>query len=907
MPSRLRVAGLAACCAISLLLASATPATRTGRGPDASADGVDADNGSAAGPVVNTASTTPPPPVTDPPVGALAATAAISELRAADEAPLVEFDDSGHVVGVLAPPGGSLSNPGGNGADGFVRRYSAAFGLSHAYTAVRGRSARLPGGDTVVRYLQVAGGLPVIGGEIVVTADVRGRVRGVAAEATPSIPTTTAAAVSEADAGRVAKAAASERFSLDATQLRVGQASLWIYDPRLIGAPGTRGARPTWWIDVVGVNGDGAATVLVDATDATVALALTAKREAQPDRIVCDLNGIENTREFDLNDVNVYGCNDYSALGRQTTTRREGGPASSVADVNKAFDYLGVTQGFYQTNFGIDSYDGRGGQLRATVRACQKDIVIPPFTFDFRCPYPNAFWDGYQFVFGAGFPVDDVTAHEYTHAVIDHASQLFYAYQSGAINEGFADIFGEFVDQSFAGPGEDTTKLWLIGEDLPFDPFLTPPRRELRDMADPMRLGQPAMFFGANYYGGDDDNGGVHQNSGVANHLAYLIAQGGTDQFETFPGIGLARSKVLWYRAIHLMPSGGDYPMLGRVLEQACVELVGHSGFVADNCFNTLRHARSATSGNYAPPQFGCFGGSTADPAVFHDDIEQPGKWTLTPNWSILPTPGVPVSYASSGKGSLYGYSPPGGLTGFATTKDAFTVPTNATFEGPFLSYRLLTPSLGRSQTTTGPLWQYDDVSDPAGWQNIGSASFVQGGEFSDQTLGLANLRGKTVRLRVRVAPGEPEWLVDDVNVNSCTYTYFARATDVSAVWTGTTAVVGWKYSSMPQDHFELSYDPPIPGAPTFLPGLGINQSDVPRSVTLTGLDPAETYSVTITLFGSPSDNAPRPVTFQLKAEPTSLCLTQPPLPFRNPWTPPKSFGPSGECAPTPATPRRTG
>ena len=67
-------------------------------------------------------------------------------------------------------------------------------------------------------------------------------------------------------------------------------------------------------------------------------------------------------------------------------------------------------------------------------------------------PYPNAGWDDEKgvIVYGDayGYPfADDVVAHELTHGVTSYESNLFYYYQSGAINESLSDIWGEFVDQ----------------------------------------------------------------------------------------------------------------------------------------------------------------------------------------------------------------------------------------------------------------------------------------------------------------------------------------------------------------------------------------------------------------------------------------------------------------------------
>ena len=85
-----------------------------------------------------------------------------------------------------------------------------------------------------------------------------------------------------------------------------------------------------------------------------------------------------------------------------------------------------------------------------------------------HCPYANAFWNGDQMVYGAGFAsADDVVGHELTHGVTESTSNLFYYYQSGAINESFSDVWGEFIDQT-NGAGTDTARVkWLIGEDIP--------------------------------------------------------------------------------------------------------------------------------------------------------------------------------------------------------------------------------------------------------------------------------------------------------------------------------------------------------------------------------------------------------------------------------------------------------
>src|SRR4030042_6213047 len=146
--------------------------------------------------------------------------------------------------------------------------------------------------------------------------------------------------------------------------------------------------------------------------------------------------------------------------------RSEGDPALPSPDgdeANYAYDYLGDTYDFYMTYHGRDSIDNAGMNMVATVRYC--DLLYALFGL---CPYPNAYWDGSQMVFGEGFAAaDDVVGHELTHGVTERESGLFYYMQSGAINESFSDVWGEFIDQS-NGRGKDGVDWnWKLGEDLP--------------------------------------------------------------------------------------------------------------------------------------------------------------------------------------------------------------------------------------------------------------------------------------------------------------------------------------------------------------------------------------------------------------------------------------------------------
>jgi Zn-dependent metalloprotease len=204
-----------------------------------------------------------------------------------------------------------------------------------------------------------------------------------------------------------------------------------------------------------------------------------------------------------------------------TTVRREGDAASSDPAVNEAYDGLGATWELWWQAYQRNSLDGQGLPLLATVHYGRN--------------YDNAFWDGTQMVFGDGDGVIferftksvDVIGHELAHGVTEHTAGLQYQGQSGALNESISDVFGVLVKQHQLGQSADQAD-WLVGADL-LNPSVK--GRALRDMRNPgtayddPRLGkdpQPADMAG--YVDTQDDNGGVHINSGIPNRAFALAA-----------------------------------------------------------------------------------------------------------------------------------------------------------------------------------------------------------------------------------------------------------------------------------------------------------------------------------------------------------------------------------------------
>ena len=442
----------------------------------------------------------------------------------------------------------------------FLAGYGGLFGLSDPLNELsvmktnlvpaegEGSSAR-----SFVRYQQVYQGIPVMGGELIVQLDAKNDVHSVSGEVLPNLALDTRPRVSAEFAAENAKAMIAKLYGLEAATMQVSTPELWIYNPLLIGGRGARESGLVWRVTVTHPERlDIRELALLDARDGTLRL---------------------NFNQVDTAKVRrIYDNNNVAGAGLPCTlARAEGGPVSGIADVNRAYNYSGFTYDFYNAFHGRDGIDNRGMVMVNTTRYCYTGGP---------CPYSNAFWNGVQMVYGAGFADgDDVVGHELTHGVTEHESGLYYYMQSWAINEALSDIWGEFIDQTYTdGFDDDSAPVkWLMGEDIPIG--------AIRSMSDPTLYGDPDRMTSGNYYCSDGDNGGVHSNSGVANKATFLMTDGGTFNGQTVSALGMTKTAKIWYQAAtNLLTSGSDYQDLGSALNQACRSLIGTAGISILDC-----------------------------------------------------------------------------------------------------------------------------------------------------------------------------------------------------------------------------------------------------------------------------------------------------------------------------------
>jgi Zn-dependent metalloprotease len=202
--------------------------------------------------------------------------------------------------------------------------------------------------------------------------------------------------------------------------------------------------------------------------------------------------------------------------------------------------------------------------------------------------YNNAFWDDSCFcmTYGDGDGTTfgplvalDVAGHEMSHGVTSKTAALTYSGESGGLNEATSDVFGTLVE-FYAGSASDPGD-YLIGEKIVRPGF---GKSALRYMDQPSKDGNSADCWSSSV-----GNLDVHYSSGVANHFAYLLAEGSggkviggvqhngtTCNGASLAGIGKDKLGAIWYRALTVyMTSSTNYAGARTATLNAAKDLYG--------------------------------------------------------------------------------------------------------------------------------------------------------------------------------------------------------------------------------------------------------------------------------------------------------------------------------------------
>ncbi|NEY36800.1 peptidase M4 family protein [Streptomyces sp. PRKS01-65] len=447
-----------------------------------------------------------------------------------------------------------------------------------------------------VRYDRTYHRLPVLGGDFVVHLAPDGSYRGADRAATapialpavtPAVPAAKAAglaarALRAATAGRVLeRLTARPRLVVDA--LHGAPRLAWRTDAVALdrlGNPAARtvltdarsGARIDAWDRIESVTGDGRSLY-----GGTVPLETTATGSAY--RLADATRGGTYTGDAaNRTDLCVLGlCLGRAPSAVLTDADNHWGTGTAADRASAAVDAQ------YGTDMTWDYFEDVHGR-----RGIAGDGKGSYNRVHYGSGYNNAFWDDTCFcmTYGDGDGTAfgplvslDVAGHEMAHGVTRSTAALTYSGEPGGLNEATSDIFGtlvEFHAANAADPGD-----YLIGEKVVRSGF---GRNALRYLDQPSRDGVSADCWSASL--GDLD---VHHSSGVANHFAYLLAEGSgtktvngvrhsstTCDGSAVTGIGRDGLGRIWYRALTVyMTSSTDYAGARTATLNAARDLYG--------------------------------------------------------------------------------------------------------------------------------------------------------------------------------------------------------------------------------------------------------------------------------------------------------------------------------------------
>ncbi|WP_099897469.1 M4 family metallopeptidase [Streptomyces sp. TLI_171] len=454
-------------------------------------------------------------------------------------------------------------------------------------------------GSQHVRFDRTYQGLPVIGGDLVVHQDARGKLKDSsrAKGHNPAVKTTKPAVAAQTSAAEALREAPGIAGATSQPELVV-----WAAD-------GT--ARLAWQTTVSGTGKQGQPTGRIVVTDATTGEAIeaydsehqatgTGHSEYTGDvAIATTLQGdgsyalIDPVRGHTTKDAHNLSASSVKATsgtlytdadnvwgdGKKFSTDRATAAVDAHANTAWTYDY-------YKNTFGRSGIknDGKGATVFVHVGTNWDNAQWSDACFCMMTGDGNGSTDPEQ--------VDlDTMGHEMTHGVTSATANLRYSGESGGLNESTSDIFGTMVE-FYAHNAVDKG-------DYLFSDQSTPPW--LR------RFDKPSLDGGsANCWTKKVGQLDVHYSSGVGNHWFYLASEGSgaktidgvaynspTCNSSTVTGIGNQKVAAIWYRALTVyMTSTTDYKGARAASLNAARDLYGAGSAE----YNTVAAAWSAVS-----------------------------------------------------------------------------------------------------------------------------------------------------------------------------------------------------------------------------------------------------------------------------------------------------------------------
>jgi Zn-dependent metalloprotease len=516
-------------------------------------------------------------------------------------------------------------------------------------------------------YERTYKGLPVIGGDFVVTSNTRGQILGTSVAQKAKIgDLSTTAKVSKAAAARLAKRQlANARQTLESEKV-----------VHALGSP-----RLAWKVRVSGLVPDGDRSVRDVYVDARSGKVIAS------DELLHFANGTGNgffngpsplaiattevsTSSYSLKDPNIgsVDCRDDANGSVFTGSDNAWGDGTASSKETGCVDALFAIQTedrMLADWLGRDSFDGSGNgwQIRVGKDEINAFYCPPGLVEAGYCNGTEWVRIGHNQANNKWLTTLDVVGHEYGHGIDQHTPG---GHSGGNTSEFVADVFGAmteaYANESTAYDEPD----YLIGEEVDLVG-----QGAIRNMYNPSAVGDP------NCYSSSIPNAEVHAAAGPGDHWFYLLAEGtnpvGKPASTTcngstnLAGIGIQKAGKIFYNAMLMKTSSSSY------LKYRTWTLTAAKNLYPGSCaeFNAVKTAWTAVS---VPAQ-------TADPtctvAGNTVTVTNPGNKTGTVGTAAT----LQLTGTSSGAGQTLTWSAtglPGGLSINATTGLISGTPTTA-------------------------------------------------------------------------------------------------------------------------------------------------------------------------------------------------------------------------------------
>ena len=369
-----------------------------------------------------------------------------------------------------------------------------------------------------VAFRQTYKGVPVLGGELLVFVR-DGRVTATVGTLISDLTLDVAPRLTDGDAEEAARRALGMRGAH-----ALARTDLVVFDDSLLSTRAfTRPSPHLAWR--VALAAGERPVVYVDADDGRL-LFSSVQVNAHTDDYDLDL---EDANGADAMSTSCY----WDTTANDALGDEDGLNADGLADPEAVVlrNLPEQAYGFYHDVFGLHSYDDDDGQFELYVHANVGSAGARWVAGTTDCDLIE---------FATGQVAYDVLVHELAHATLDRTSLFggpLYVSEPGAVDESHSDVMGAFADGN-----------WLVAEGAVGGPA--------RDMSNPSvdRMSQFAQVANNN------DNGGVHTNSGIGNKAAFLLADGGVHPATGWSVSGIGKAATGWLRhqaSLWLMPTWG--------------------------------------------------------------------------------------------------------------------------------------------------------------------------------------------------------------------------------------------------------------------------------------------------------------------------------------------------------------